>query len=86
MFPVPPQMPVSSQFGNLNFPMPPLSTMGITQLAPPPTTMSFNSVPVPSPLVPPTTSVYDDQAKFQQMSSNYQTPVSTVNYGQPPGY
>ncbi|VDK65142.1 unnamed protein product [Onchocerca ochengi] len=31
----------SSQFSGLNFPMPPLSTMGITQLAHPPTTISF---------------------------------------------
>ncbi|VDM08227.1 unnamed protein product [Wuchereria bancrofti] len=47
--PLPPQMSTSSaspftsslQYSGLNFPMPPLSTMGITHLAPPPTTISF---------------------------------------------
>uniref|UniRef100_A0A0R3RT41 GRASP55_65 domain-containing protein n=1 Tax=Elaeophora elaphi TaxID=1147741 RepID=A0A0R3RT41_9BILA len=52
--PLPPQMsasPVaplsSSQFSGLNFPMPPLSTMGITHLAPPPTTISFGLPTMP---------------------------------------
>ncbi|KAK6105537.1 GRASP55/65 PDZ-like domain family protein [Brugia pahangi] len=47
--PLPPQMSTSSaspftsssQYSGLNFPMPPLSAMGITHLAPPPTTISF---------------------------------------------
>uniref|UniRef100_A0A1I7V884 GRASP55_65 domain-containing protein n=1 Tax=Loa loa TaxID=7209 RepID=A0A1I7V884_LOALO len=53
--PLPPQISASpavpftssSQFSGLNFPMPPLSTIGITHLAPPPTTISFG-LPTPS--------------------------------------
>ncbi|KAL3997247.1 GRASP55/65 PDZ-like domain family protein [Acanthocheilonema viteae] len=56
--PLPPQMSVSSaapfasssQFSGLAFPMPPLSTMGITHLAPPPVTISFGLPTSPTPL------------------------------------
>ncbi|VDM98433.1 unnamed protein product [Thelazia callipaeda] len=36
------QAPNNSQFTGINFPMPPLNSVGISQLAPPPTTVSFN--------------------------------------------
>lgn len=38
-----------SQFSGLTFPMPPLSTMGITHLAPPPVTISFGLPTSPAP-------------------------------------
>ncbi|OZC07747.1 GRASP55/65 family protein [Onchocerca flexuosa] len=73
--PLPPQISASSaspftsssQFSGLNFPMPPLSTMGITQLAHPPTTISFGL----------SNSPFGQQQQSDMSMSAYSTPEPT---------